>query len=248
MKKQFLLIAVLLLACNAAFAQYEDEYYYNQRPYQSYERSSYGYDYDNWGTVYFEYSPMKLVLSEDHGNGNEKLSFNGFTIGFNYAFRLGYSPAFIETGFETTGTYFSETYNEVYQKDDYHNHYGSSEKVKHSYDIYFSKIPVNIGLRFDVSDAFAIVPYAGLHLTINIAAEERFKNNYGDSEKYSLFDEDYMGDDAYKRFQVGYQGGLKFILFNTVSIGASYKGDLTPLYSEFGVKEKFRGLSFHIGY
>lgn len=227
-----IIVATLLIVCNTAFAQYEDEYYYN-RSYSSYQTSSsYGYDYDSWGDFFLEYSPMKLVTNE---RGFDDMNFNGFTIGFKYAFRFGYSPVFMDVGFETTGAYFSESYMDEH------------EKIKHNIDLYFSKIPINLGLRFDIGEAFAIVPYAGVHLTINISGREREKTSHGEY-RYNLFDEDDMIGGAYNRFQVGYQGGLKFILFNTLSFGASYKGDFTPLYSEDGVKQKFRGFAFNIGY
>ena len=225
-------VATLLFLCNSASAQYEDGYYYNQS-YNSYQSRSYDYyDYDSWGDFFLEYSPMKLVTNK---SGYDDLNFNGFTVGFKYAFRFGYSPVFMDAGFETTGAYFSESYTEDH------------EKVKHNIDLYFSKIPINLGFRFDIGEAFAIVPYGGVHLTINISGKEREKTSHGEY-RWNLFDEDDMNDCAYNRFQVGYQGGLKFIIFNTLSIGASYKGDFTPIYSEDGVKQKFRGFAFNIGY
>jgi hypothetical protein len=221
-------------------AQYDGDYYSGQHvivgnePTISYKTSSsYSYDSEDWGNVYVEYSPMKLSTNK---SGYDDLNFKGFTIGFSYAYMLGDSPVFLESGVETSGFYFSE------------NYYDKSDRVKHSYEFYWAKIPVNIGLRYNVSEDFALVPYGGVNLTVNISAEERYKYGNGVKESYNLFDEDYMGDDGYKRFRIGWQGGLKFIVFNTVSIGASYKSDLTPFYSDFGIKQKFGGFSFGIGY
>ena len=226
------------MVSSSVLAQYDgDGDYYSARPeYSSYESSfshSYSYNVNNWGNVYVEYSPIKLTASKsDYDN----LLLKTFTIGFTYAYMLGYSPVFLEAGVEASGSYFSESYYDGYKQ------------VKHNYDFYWFKIPLNIGLRFNVSEDFAFVPFCGANVTINISAEERFKNSDGTGESYNLFDEDYMEDDGYNRFQIGWQGGLKFILFNTISIGATYKSDFTPFYSDFGIKQKFRGFSFGIGY
>ena len=228
-------VAMLLMVSTSVCAQYDGDYYSSQPVYQSYESTRYRYDVSNWGDFYLEYSPMRLTTNE---KGYDDLSFKGFTIGFSYAFMLGYSPVFLEAGFEASGSYFKETYYD----DDW------DEKVRHNYDFYYSKIPINVGLRFNLSDNFAIAPFGGVHATINISAKERYKGEYSGSESYDLFDEDYKYDDGYKRFQLGFQGGLRLILFNTISIRATYKGDLTPLYSDFGVKQKFHGFSFGLGY
>ncbi len=65
---------------------------------------------------------------------------------------------------------------------------------------------------------------------------------------YSGYDEEDMGDDDYNRFQIGYQAGLKLLFGQCFSIGAAYKGDLTPFYSDGDISERFRGVAFQIGY
>ena len=228
------LVVMLLMISTSVCAQYDGDYYNSHPVYQSYESTRYNYDVSNWGEFYAEYAPVKLTTNE---KGSDDLSFKGFTIGFSYAFILGSGPVFLETGIEASGSYFKETYYDEWD-----------EKVRHNYDFYYSKVPINVGLRFNVSENFAIVPFGGVHATVNLSAKERYKGEHTGSESYNLFDEDYKYDDGYKRFQLGFQGGLRLILFNTISIRATYKGDLTPLYSDFGVKQKFRGFSFGLGY
>jgi hypothetical protein len=232
--------AALLFVCQTASAQYDydyDEYgnpryIGNQRHY-----SSYNDDLENgWGSVYLKYAPMQLTSS---AKGVDDRTFHSATLGVSYAFRLGYSPAYIEAGYEITGAWFSKRY---------------PGGTKYNMDIYYSKIPVNLAFRFNLSDGFAIIPYGGVNIKWNIYGEEREKDEYGYSQKWRLFDDDYTYDDDYKRFQFGYQAGLKLLIANCFSIGASWEADLTNFcryydgYDRREETEKFRGVSFQLAY
>ena len=234
---RLLSVVLLLSLCNATFAQYEDEYsYYSDRP--SYYKSASSYYVDEgWGCIYFSYSPLKLVTSySGHSYSKEDdLSFNAFTVGFGYSQPLG-GPFCVEAAFETTGAYFSEHY---YDSEGYY--------VKHKYDLYYSKVPVNLALRFDLNDNFAIIPFAGLNAKLNISAKETEDDGY-EKITWDLFDDGDMGGDTFLRFQVGYQAGVKLLFANVFSISASYGGDLTPFYSEHDIKQRFQGFSFTAGY
>ena len=232
------LTGVMLCICSTAIAQYDYEYdeygqpVYNHAQYNSYSDD----DEEGWGTFYVEYSPMQMVSS---AKDVDNRTYHSATLGVSYAFQLGYnSPAYLEGAFETTGAWFSKRFN---------------DGIKYNMDIYYSKILLNLAFRLNLADGFAIVPFGGVNLKYNIYGEEREKDGYG-TDTWRLFDDDYTYDDDYKRFQFGYQAGLKLIIGNCFSIGASWKADLTPFckyydsYTKKEETEKFSGFSFSLGY
>ena len=238
-------VAFLLTMCQATFAQYDGDGYYHpeydtQRPtshYSSYHETTYLDDYEEgWCNFYAEYSPLKLTTT---AHGADDRLFHTATIGFSYNYVIDNTPATIEAGFEASGSWFSERYND-----------GS----KTSLAFYSSKIPLNIGLRFPLAEGFWIVPYGGINLKYNIYGEETEKDVQGYTHTWRIFNEDYMYDNDYNRFQFGYQAGLKLVVGNCISIGAAWKADITSFCTYFDPgtkkeeKERFRGLAFTLGY
>lgn len=242
MKKNIIITAALLiLVCNTVSAQYDyDEYgnpIYSSRSSSHRSYNSFGSDLEEgWCSIYAEYSPMQLTSS---AKGVDDKNFNAATIGVNFDFRLGESPAYLEGAFETTGAWFSKSYD---------------DGIKYSMDLYYSKIPVNLTFLLNLAEGFAIVPFGGLNLKWNIHGEEREKDRYGNTESWRLFDDDYTYGDDYNRLQLGYQAGLRFLIGNCFSIGASWKADITPFckyydsYTRKDETEKFKGLSFQLAY
>lgn len=229
-KAKLFAVALLLTVCNSVFAQYDD-YYYDSYHTTTVRNSYYDFE-EGLGNIYFCYSPLKLVTDL---KGVDNLNFNAFSIGYNYTAALG-GPACIDVAFETTGAFYSEKYYDDYD-----------ERVKHTYEFYFAKLPVSLALYLSANENFAFVPYAGLYGKMNISGKETFKDSHG-KESYNLFDEDDIGSDDFNRFQFGYQAGFKMILFSTVSVGASYTGDLTPVYSDHEESQRFRGFNFSLGF
>ncbi len=238
-------VAFLLTMCQVSFAQYDGDGYYHpeydtQRPttrYSSYHQTTYYDDLDEgWCNFYVEYSPLKLATT---AHGAEDRLYHTATIGFSYNYALGQSPASIELGFEPSGSWFSERLE---------------SGTKSSLSFYNLKIPLNIAFRFPVSDGFWIVPYGGANVKWNIYGEEKITDIHGHSETYKIFDDHRMIDNDYNRFQLGYQAGIKLILARCVSVGAAWKADITPFCSYYDnlskkeEKERFRGLSFTLGY
>lgn len=238
-------VSLLLIICQTSFAQYDGDGYYHpeydtQGPttrYSSYHQTTYIDEYEEgWCNFYAEYSPLKLTTT---AHGAEDRLFHTATIGFSYNYILGSSPATIELGFEASGSWFSERFN---------------NGDKSSLSFYFGKIPLNIGLRFPVAEGFWIVPYGGINVKWNIYGEERLKYTDGTTETWEIFNGDRMHDDDYNRFQLGYQGGVKLVIANCFSIGVAWKADITPFCSYYDngtrkeEKERFRGLAFTLGY
>lgn len=237
-KTKFILAtAMLTIVCSTAKAQYDEDGYYRYDGYNTNYRSNYSYEYsEDWGNFYVEYSPLQLTST---ANGVDSKNFNTATIGFSYDFQLGYSPVYIDAGFETSGSWHSKRY---------------ADGEKYSMTIAFSKIPVNFAFRWNPTENFGIVPYAGVHVKYNIYGEDRVKYTNGDSESWNLFDRGRTYDDDYNRFQFGYQAGLKMIIYNCFSIGAAWKADLTPFCKYYDnqtkkeEKERFQGFAFSLAY
>lgn len=239
--KYFLLVA-LLPVCNSAFAQYDNEGYYHpeyepqsQARYTDYHQTYYEDYTEDWGDFYLEYSPMQLVST---AKGVDNKLFHTATIGYSYLFQLGNTPLYLDAGLEASGSWFSKRYD------------GGE---KYSMSVFYSKIPLNLVFRWNISENFAIAPFGGLFVKYNVYGEEREKYN-GETYTWKLFDEEYTNDDDYNRFQFGYQAGLKLIIGGCVSIGASWKADISSFctyYDEWTnkeEKERFQGFAFHLGY
>ena len=234
--------ALLLFAWQTTYAQYDHDYDEYGNPINIGNGNQYQYNsYDNdleegWGNVYLEYSPMQLVSS---AKGVDKKTYHTATFGVSYDFPLGESPICLEAAIETTGAWFTKRY---------------SGGTKYSMDLYYSKIPINLAFRLNISDGFAIVPYGGAYIKWNIYGEEREKDSNGYTHTYRLFDDDYTYDDDYNRFQFGYQAGVKLLIANCFSIGAAWEADLTNFckyydnYSKTEETEKFQGFAFSLGY
>lgn len=235
-----IIAALLLFVCHTASAQYDYEYDEYGNP--VYTRNQYSYNnYSNdleegWCSVYLKYAPMQLTST---AKGVDAKTFHSVTFGVSYDYQLGDSPAYLEGAYEASGAWFSKRY---------------SDGVKYSMDLYYCKIPLNLAFRLNLSDAFAIVPYGGLNIKWNIYGEEREKDSQGYSQKWKLFDDGKTYDDDYDRFQFGYQAGIKLIIGNVFSIGASWEADLTNFCKYYNSntqkeeKEKFKSFVFQLAY
>ena len=232
--------ALLLFVCQTTFAQYDHDYdEYGNPIYRSnqYQYDSFSDDLDEgWGSVYVEYSPMQLISS---AKGVDNRTFHAGTFGVSFDIPLGESPICLEAAIEATGAWFTKRY---------------PDGIKYGMDLYYSKIPINLAFRLNISEGFTIVPFGGAYIKWNIYGEEREKDKYGNTETWRLFDDDYTYDDDYNRFQFGYQAGVKLIIAKCVTIGASWKADLNNFckyydnYTRTEETEKFRGVAFTLGY
>ena len=83
--------------------------------------------------------------------------------------------------------------------------------------------PVNFGYKFAFGENNAIFPYVGLTFRGNIVGTLKY-----DDESINVFDDGDMDDDAWKRFQIGWQIGVG-ANFNTFFVGASYGTDFSEI-------------------
>ncbi len=189
-------------------------------------------DDGSFGTFYLQYNSSKF----DPKHGDE-LDFNGFSIGYNKAFSVSNSiPLFVETGIGLQLSFYSE--EESFEVEDYDGYYSytTSYDVEDKVFMGSAKIPVNVMYKWDVPNSkISIAPYAGLNFRVNIGANRTI--SYGDEEEeYDLFDEDDMGEDnAWKRFQAGWQIGVNAYL-NKLVLGVSYGSDFSEIAEDCKIK------------
>lgn len=236
----FFTAVLLLFICHTAFAQYDYEYDEYGNPVFKENRhyyNNYSNDFEEgWGSVYLKYAPLQLTST---AKGVDDKTFHSATFGVSYDYQLGDSPVYIDAAYEVSGAWFSKRYPD-----------GS----KYSMDLYFSKIPLNMAFRINIAEGFAIVPYGGINIKWNIYGEEREKDIFGDTYTWKLFEDNRIYDDDYNRFQFGYQAGVKLIISNAFSIGASWEADLTnfcKFYDNYSKKEdteKFKSFAFQLAY
>ena len=171
-------VAFLLTMCQASFAQYDGDGYYHyeydsQRPssrYSSYHSTTYIDDYEaGWCNFYGEYSPLKNYTTAP---GADDRTFHTATIGFSYNYVIDNTPITTEIGFEASGSWFSERYND-----------GSKTNL----NFYSGKIPLNLGVRFPVAEGFWIVPYGGINVKWNVYGEERETDAHGNQRTWKIF-------------------------------------------------------------
>ena len=186
---------------------------------------------DGWNTLYFEWNPSTF---DPDVKGADNQNFNGLTVGLNHAFSLSTSiPLYLETGLGVQYSFY--TVDDYDDEDDY-----DEDEEDEKYWMVSAKVPFNLTYAFQIpKSSITLLPYAGLGLRFNIAGQEK----YGD-EHTNLFSKDDMEGNQWKRFQIGWQIGLKARLGESFMLGAGYYSD----FSEIAKKIKIHGGAITIGY
>lgn len=201
MKKLMLMAAVMLLSCGTAFAQFT-----NASGSSKSSGSSTPLEVKEWTSLYFQYNPSWFVPK--HGD-NE--SFNGLTLGVSRAINVMQSqPLFVEIG---GNVQFGFT-NDMADSD-----------LK--WKMLSIGVPVNLTYAWHVSDKFAIAPYLGLNMRLNLWGNITH-DDFDDS--LNIFDDDDVDDLQHKRFQIGWQIGANFQFNNSFYIGAGYGTDFMEIF------------------
>lgn len=167
-----------------------------------------------FATFYGQYNLSYLKSS--HDSDSHKENFNEVTLGYNYATPLFSIPLYLEFGGAVQWAFKSE------------------DEAKTN--ILALKAPVNLLFSINISDDFKILPYGGFYGRANLLA----KTKPNESKSINWFKSDYFNA---KRFQVGVNGGVKFMIGETVVIGAGYYRDLTDIADDI----YFEGWDFTIG-
>ena len=149
---------------------------------------------EGWNSFYFQWNPSEIKYD------GYTYDFTGLTLGLNRFISLASDvPLFLEAGGAIQYSF------------------GDKNNLKENFLSF--KVPLNLTYCWQISDIFAIAPYAGLTARINAWGRYKIDNYY--ESKGNLFSSDEGGA---KRFQVGWQVGANF-KFNKVYIGASYGTD-----------------------
>lgn len=141
----------------------------------------------------------KKVLDKD-----DAFTLNGFSLDYNHGFSLSSSmPMFVEAGARLIFGFNSDK-----EADDY-------DEYKQNTSWMSIAVPVNYSYKFRVADDFVIKPYTGLNFKFNLLGKQKYtvtELSTGDEDKetYDLFDKKDMGDEPFKRFQMGWQIGVDF--------------------------------------
>lgn len=167
---------------------------------------------DNHSRVYASY--IRGNANIELGRHSEDFDQNGFNVGYAYGLNIsGTLPLFLEYGAELNYLTMDE----------------SSDFLKNDAKFLNVAIPVNVVYQFSVMDDFMhIAPYAGVNFRLNLMGKNKVKGYQGSgSEEIDFFDEDDMGDNTAKRFQLGMNAGVNFYVGHLM-LGYRYQYDFMP--------------------
>ncbi|MDO4929794.1 MAG: outer membrane beta-barrel protein [Bacteroidales bacterium] len=165
-----------------------------------------------YNRLYVSYNPQTI----------EEIDLTGFTVGYTHGISVSESwPVFVELGARL---------NYSFKNEDMESGYGEWK-----YKYMNVAVPVNVAYKLTMPNGkLSITPYLGLTFKYNIKAT--CKNDYEDNsylEDYETdyFDKDDMGDDKWKRFQVGWQIGAG-LSYNALYVGLHYGSDFGEITDE----------------
>ena len=198
-------------------------------------------DNSGWNTVYFQYNPMTLHYKGN--NSSDDQSFNGLALGYSHAFALTKSvPIYLKTGRAMQYSFWSESDSD------------GGEKATSKIQLASLKVPINFMYKWRIPNSRVdIIPFFGLSLRGNLWGQAKDEVSYrGEKESNSvnLFSssDDEMGDYAWKRFQIGWQLGVKARFIDKILVGVSYGTDFNKISGGKDYPGKLRGAEISLGY
>lgn len=240
LKKAFLSVLTLCLVTGYASAQ---------------SKNASAVDYNHLSLSYdatFSLSNFSILDDVEGVPGSHTL--NGMSINYLHGFHIPLTtlPMFIEVGASlgfNNGSYVQESYDI-----DFGRKLPSLEvdsRITQSYRNFNLEIPVFYLYRFQTSRRFSIAPYAGFNFKIHLSSGikelwEGMDGNDYDSEEYdweSAYDKELYGN-AWKRFQVGFGGGVRIALDNKWTFSTQFIYDLNPVAH---IKEDMSNVKVHTG-
>lgn len=188
---------------------------------------------EGWSTLWVEWNPS--TIKYDIKNADDQ-SFTGLSFGYSQAFNIVQGkPLFLEAGL---GVQYS--FCTLGDEEDYY--YYDEDEEEEKFNMFSAKVPVNLIYKFDIpNSSVALMPFVGANFRYNLSA----KVSYGD-EDVDLFDKKDMGSSkaTWKRFQAGWNIGLKARFGQSFLVGISYGND----FSEIAKKTKISTTTIGIGY
>ena len=181
--------------------------------------------YKGWSTFGVEY------LSGTFSGDGVSDSFSGLAINYTKAVSITQSiPLFIEWGIGAQYSFFSD--EEQYE-------------IEHKVHYASVKVPVNLVYDFQIPNTKVnLDPYLGIKLRGNVWGESKYESKeYDVSKTYNLFDSD---ESDCKRFQVGWNIGVKARFNNAFYVGIGYGSDFIDFAEEESVKINELSLSLGV--
>jgi hypothetical protein len=180
-------------------------------------------DNSGWSTIYVEWNPSSFHAGGgyrfyNNGEGYGSTGFSGFSLGLSRSIGLSSSfPIFLEPAIALQYSTKKEDYF------NYYDEYNTSAKL----NLLSIKVPVNFIYKYDLSSIpVSLMPFAGITLRGNTWGEI---NDDGDHD--NLFDDDY----GWKRFQIGWQAGLKARISDKFIVGGSFGTDFNEIHKNVKV-------------
>ena len=200
---------------------------------------------DDYNRIYVGYNPSKITWSEYQSEYEECYPLkHGITVGYLHGSNIVKNlPLYIEWGANFQYLFGKEEYRE----NGYDYYYKETVKM----NIYSLNIPVNLAFRFSFKDNnISLTPYMGLNFRVNVAGNIKYEGVeeglYGDDEwdeEYNIFskdEEDGFGNEALKRFQVGFNVGVNFS-YKAFNIGVGYVTDFSKIGNWNDDEDKVNG-------
>lgn len=210
---------------------------------------------NEWQTGYFQWNPSTFVPKK----GDDQ-SFTGLSLGWSKAFSISQThPLFLEAGVGLQYSFYSEDESETERID--------GERVKvtltEKYNGLSMKVPVHLLYAWDIPNSkVQLIPFVGLNLRYNFSGKIKYEWDASvggytldaddleeagfEDQDYNVFDKDDMGGskNTWKRFQIGWELGVKARFNQKYLLGISYGSD----FSEIAKKVKIHTTSITLGY
>lgn len=175
-------------------------------------------------------------------------TLNGMSINYLRGFHLPMTklPMFVELGASigfNNGKYTDESYN-------FHWSNPLTSRTTQMYRNFNLEVPIFYLYRFQTSRRFSIAPFAGFNFKLHLAStyKEKWESNVGGSYEKDEYDwESCYGesfDNQWKRFQVGFGGGVRIALDNKWIFSTQFVWDLNPVLN---YKDEMEQAKVHTG-
>ena len=206
---------------------------------------------DGWSSFWVEWNPSTLKYDK---KGLDDSSVSGFSIGYSQAFSNAAStPLFVEAGLGVQYTFSTldleddddTVLNSLFWMclaNDDHGNFDEDDDEDPTFNMFSVKVPVNLIYKFDLPNStVSLMPFVGAVARYNLSAQMSY-----DKQDYDIFDKKDVGSSkaTAKRFQMGWQIGLKARLGESFIAGVSYGSD----FSEISKDVKVSTTTLSIGY
>lgn len=193
-------------------------------------------DCNSYSRVSLGYMGVNFTEKEDGSSySDDDMALKGFTFGYTRGLSVSSTlPVFVEVGAQMNYA----TKNE------------SESGVTDRTNLLALSVPVSLTYKLGFSNGMYIAPYAGIHFDLGLLCNEKMKAKSGGqsySESINFYSSDDMGDETFKRFQMGYQVGGN-LGYKQINFGIGYKGSFLPIYKEGDYKILTGGVVVTLGY